>query len=158
LRLHEFAIDQLIKGNDKIKRNGFKKDFKKRIRRRYKEHWDAKTEEEKKEYWAEQEEYKDEFECGWKADADFFVDEIMGDLTRVPDAYRICEFCKTVFMYEVEDSHKITAHKMADLANLWFYLDCEYWDLVLYSVDRYGETRTYVNLMAYWYAKDESLS
>ncbi|MAC54890.1 MAG: hypothetical protein CME31_20315 [Gimesia sp.] len=157
MRLHEFAVTQLIKANNNIKKKGFRKDFRKRIRDHYKKNWAVQTEEELKEYWDDHytmnEEYgDDEFKGGWKEDADLAFDELMGRFTRVPDAYRICEWCKTIFMYEVEDSHKITTDKMAAYADFWFQLDSDYWRLVVYSVDRYGNIQANINLMDYWYA------
>ncbi len=55
-----------------------------------------------------------------------------------PDAYKIDEAGRIVTIFEVEDTSPLSAAKLELLGNLWFFLDCEEWQLRVVTLDRYG--------------------
>jgi len=83
-----------------------------------------------------------------KCDGELFID----DYCRIiPDAFKICEFCKVILCYEVEDSHKLDMDKLKKYALLWDYIpEWADWELVLVSVGRYGDSFSLVDLEPYW--------
>lgn len=70
--------------------------------------------------------------------------------TRIPDAFVVDAGAETVTCIEVEDSHPLDGAKLADYLDLWFLLDCESWELVVLSVDRYGRSQP-VPLIDFWF-------
>ena len=86
-----------------------------------------------------------------------FSADVLGAVNRFnrrPDCFRVCEnkYCKAIHVYEVEDSNKISDYKMTDYAWLWFDLVGDYWDLFLYSVNRYGKITDEIDLRSYYYS------
>lgn len=56
----------------------------------------------------------------------------------LPDLWHFDEACMSFICIEVEDAHRISAHKLAKFDELWWYLDSHYWELHLISSDRWG--------------------
>ena len=71
---------------------------------------------------------------------------------RVPDAFRLHPEHNLAIVLEVECSHKIPDHKMAEYAELWFQLDCDMWDLVLFRASDVHDPKPWC-LMSEWYAR-----
>jgi hypothetical protein len=86
-----------------------------------------------------------------KHNFDFFY-----GLKRIPDAwsyepYETEDLPGTISLYEVEDGHPISAAKMRDYTDFWFYCDCDYLDVRLFVFDRYGQNEREISLTEYWY-------
>lgn len=71
-----------------------------------------------------------------EADADD-INEILLENRIIPDGYVIDQKTQTVYVFEIEDTNPLTMNKLRKLAQIWFYLDCVYWDLKLLVIDRY---------------------
>jgi hypothetical protein len=54
---------------------------------------------------------------------------------RVPDAYKICKFCRAIFIYEIDRYSPTIEKKLREYAELWFTLDYYEWDLILFVID-----------------------
>jgi hypothetical protein len=61
----------------------------------------------------------------------------------VPDAYKICEFCKCVKVFEVENSNQVSDIKLDKYSELWFDLDSVGWWLFLCIIDRFDDRHYY---------------
>lgn len=88
---------------------------------------------------------------GKKHNFDFFY-----LLKRIPDAwsydpYETDELPGTINLYEIEDSNPISAAKLRDYTDFWFYCDCDYLDVRLFVFDRYGHNEREISLTEYWY-------
>lgn len=70
-------------------------------------------------------------------------------LGAIPDAFLIDRDRKTVVLFEVEDSHPVSEQKMDIYVDLWWVLDWNEWDLVLVTLDRWGNYLTEFNLASY---------
>jgi len=90
--------------------------------------------------------------CGQRVMDDFVYEELMGGFKRVPDAHMIDLIEKDVFLFEIEDTSKLTESKLRDYSNLWFSFDSEMWGLYLYTTDRYGKNVTEINLCDCFYS------
>ena len=55
----------------------------------------------------------------------------------VPDAYLIDKDKKTVYIFEIEDTNKLSINKLYELVYLWECLDYIYWELRVIVTDRY---------------------
>ena len=80
--------------------------------------------------------------------------EELGDEARIiPDAFAIFPDRQRIELFEVEDSHPITPRKMQKLVDLWFHVDCEMWELILFVTDRYGLNEREIALVDYYYQR-----
>jgi len=70
----------------------------------------------------------------------------------VPDAYLIEPNEQIIYVFEIEDTHEIDVSKLRRLAKLWFYLDCEYWELRVFLLDRYLQNWRVLPLGETYYA------
>lgn len=82
------------------------------------------------------------------------IKDLEGSLAGIiPDAYKICNFCKVIKAFEIEDSHPLDLDKIKKYAVLWFDIDSlEEWNLILCVTDRYGLNPTYPDLKSTYYA------
>lgn len=55
----------------------------------------------------------------------------------IPDAYLLEAEHKTVYLFEIEDTHPIKPEKLRRLSAIWFRLDCLDWELRVFLLDRY---------------------
>lgn len=55
----------------------------------------------------------------------------------IPDAYLLEVEHKTVYLFEIEDTHPIRPEKLRKLSRIWFRLDCLDWELRIFLLDRY---------------------
>jgi hypothetical protein len=55
----------------------------------------------------------------------------------IPDAYLLEVERKTVYLYEIEDTHPIKPEKLRKLSSIRFRLDCLDWELRVFLLDRY---------------------
>ena len=71
----------------------------------------------------------------------------------VPDIFEIRKEEREVFVYEIEDSSKITPQKLSYILDWWFALDCIGWNLYCISLDRYGNNPSIIDLPAFYYTE-----
>jgi len=64
----------------------------------------------------------------------------------IPDAYSIHNDLKTVVVYEIEDTSKLTEQKVSRMYDFWFVLDDAGWKLRVFIVDRYGHSETEIDI------------
>jgi hypothetical protein len=57
---------------------------------------------------------------------------------RIPDMFIVDEDCMSIFVFEIEDSSKVSPGKLDDYMRLHRMLDDEYWSLHLIVGDRWG--------------------
>ena len=57
----------------------------------------------------------------------------------LPDAYKICRFCKVIWIFEIEDTNKLSRGKLVDYSYLWWDLDSMMeLEINFICYDRYG--------------------
>lgn len=56
----------------------------------------------------------------------------------VPDLYEVNKEKDILTVYEIENSFHLTPDKLFKYGQLWFYLDCDWVELRLFIVDRFG--------------------
>lgn len=77
---------------------------------------------------------------------------------RVPDAFKFCSFCTVIWIYEIEDTHKISSEKLRDYTNVWYgihdlWFDADEdrsWQLCICVVDRYGLNKSILPMEQYF--------
>jgi hypothetical protein len=55
----------------------------------------------------------------------------------IPDAYLLDARRRTVYLFEIEDTHLLKPEKLRRLSAIWFRLDCLAWELRILLLDRY---------------------
>lgn len=65
------------------------------------------------------------------------INEYLLQYRVIPDSYLIELETRTVYLFGIEDMHPITMNKARKLSQLWFYLDCVYWDMNVLLTNRY---------------------
>lgn len=63
--------------------------------------------------------------------------ELMAANRIIPDAYLLEAERRTVYLFEIEDTHLLKPEKLRRLSTIWFRLDCLAWELRILLVDRY---------------------
>ena len=71
----------------------------------------------------------------------------------LPDAFLISHKAREVRVYEIEDSHPISAKKLADLIDFYFSLDAISWQFRVFVTDRYGQSARELSLLGYYAAQ-----
>lgn len=74
----------------------------------------------------------------------------------IPDAYLIQEEIKTVFLFEVEDTHPIPPDKLRKLSEIWFRLDSLDWEMRVFTIDRYMHHWSVLPLSKIWFTLEFS--
>lgn len=71
---------------------------------------------------------------------------------RVPDAFKICQFCKTVIIFEVEDSNPMRKDKLLDYGTIaWDFDADDEWRFQIITTDRYGSIDTVIPMVPLMY-------
>jgi len=69
----------------------------------------------------------------------------------IPDAYLIDSDRKVVYLFEVEDTHPLTADKLRKLSEMWFRLDSIDWEMRVFLIDRYLSAWRSLSLVDVWH-------
>jgi hypothetical protein len=69
----------------------------------------------------------------------------------IPDAYRIDQERRTVFLFEVEDTNPISPGKLRKLSEIWYRLDCLDWEIRVFLIDRYMHHWSVLPLSKVWH-------
>jgi hypothetical protein len=83
---------------------------------------------------------------------DFGLKQSLQGFRVVPDAYLIEERHRTVYAFEIEDTHEIDINKLRSLAWHWFCLDSEGWEFRVFVLDRYLQNWRIVPLDRVYFA------
>lgn len=70
----------------------------------------------------------------------------------IPDAFLIDKSASTVYLFEIEDTHPLTADKLRKLSEIWFRLDSIEWEMRVFLVDRYLTSWRSLPMAAVWHA------
>jgi hypothetical protein len=88
---------------------------------------------------------------GFRKEVEKLLDEKL-EIKIIPDLYRICEFGKTLFVYEIEDSNSMSIDKLQLYADLWDMFDNDdLWHMMLICLNRYGIHQTIIDLNSAFY-------
>ena len=82
--------------------------------------------------------------------------QLLSENNIVPDAYLIDLAKKSIFLFEVEDTHPIKPEKLRKLANIWFHLDCLCWELRVFLIDRYMHHWSVLPMSRVWHTLDDA--
>lgn len=77
------------------------------------------------------------------------VEELLRDITFIPDAFRVLESEGEIQLFEIEDSHPLTIEKLKLLASTWVAFDEVGLNLRLFISDRYGASIIELDLDLY---------